>query len=281
MDPMTDENSVTSAQTPAPMSDVEANPVPSPAPVPAPEPAPSPMMDTVPAPAPSVEPSPAPEAAPTAPVFKPDNKTEESDEIVEFSDKEPFNWPLLWCWVACFIAVASAGYFYLIKQSAEAKLTDDKSQLDQVNSQIQSSAYVNAERSARAFKSAVTELETAKANRYLMSDFLPVFYQRIAKNVVINNITITADAKVSLDGTTDSYRSVSDQLLSFKSWQIGDKNVLSSVDLSSVSEKVTGGKTSVTFVITTVLADKTMDFTGKSAAAAAAAATTGGTSAQN
>lgn len=184
---------------------------------------------------------------------------EDTEDLSTFVDENKFNYAILINWASAAVAISLTVFFWLLSQDVISKVDDLNIKKNAVISQITSVDYANVEKQASSFKSAVSELKKAQAARYAMDDFLPKLYLQIDKNVIVSNIAITKDGKLSFDGKTDSYRSAAEQLLTLQAWTVSEKHVLRNADLVSVSENIDkSGKAEVPFSITADI-NKTID----------------------
>ncbi len=190
-------------------------------------------------------------------------------EIEGIKEHGSLNVASLLFWLSAVVAITATVYLWFLNSSAAQNLTDQKSQRDAVVAEITSPTYVNVEARATAFQAAVKQLTTAEKSQYLMSSFLPLFYGRLDKNVIVTNLAVDSSGKISFNGTTDSYKSAALQLASLKGWTINSKNVVTNPQLLSESEDVSKGVV-VTFAISGTV-DKTV-----SLVTAPTNATTGG-----
>ncbi|MFA7253405.1 MAG: PilN domain-containing protein [Patescibacteria group bacterium] len=196
-----------------------------------------------------------------------------SDEFTTFSDKKGTNLGLLFCWFGAIIALIATILFGLMQYSSNQRLNTKKGELEQVVSDI-NSRFSGVESQATSFKSAVAGLAKAEKDRYEVEPFLKELYTKISKNVVIRNLSINSDGRISIDGNTDSYRSVADQMVTLKEWKSGKKNILKNVELKGVSENINSGTPIVQFSLSAQI-DKdvslelpeTADLTGESTGA--------------
>lgn len=163
------------------------------------------------------------------------------NEIEGISEHGGLNLSGLLIWVCAVLAITATVYFWFLNNSTTQRLADQKSEKDAAIAEIASPTYAAVEAKAIAFQSAVNQLKTAEKNQYKMSDFLPLFYTQINKNVVVANLAVSSDGKLSFNGTTDSYKSAAEQLVTLQNWKINGVNIISSAKLLSVSEDVSKG----------------------------------------
>lgn len=184
-----------------------------------------------------------------------------NEEIETFGKSKPFNVGIFMLWIAAVLSILGTAYFYLLQKDSSSKLQAKKDELAQIDTQLQSAAYTAVEQKATDFKSSVTALKSATtAKKYQMNDLLIQVYTHTNKNIIVSSLSITDQGKISFSGTTDSYRSAADQLVTFREWKSGTKTVLTDLSLGSVSEKInTNGKAQVSFVITGTI-NKSSDF---------------------
>jgi len=180
----------------------------------------------------------------------------EEEDSFDISEKKRINLPVLICWLTALLAIAGGILFWLLSKSAGDALSEKKNERDEVIAQINSPGLSDVEQKASVFKSAVTNLSAVKSNQFLMSDFLTELYARVIANVVVSNLSVTTDGKLSLDGRTDSYRAVADQMLAVKEWKNkNDVLYLKNVQLVTSSQAVNQKtkKIEVSFAITGIV----------------------------
>ena len=196
--------------------------------------------------------------AAAAPLEAPRVSGGKEEEFSSFDETEKFNFPVFLNWVTAILAIAGTVFFYLLSKDLGNKIAALSEEKQEVVSEMTSPTYAQVEKQAAAFKSAVTELEKAQKNRYPLNSFFPKFYGRLAKNVEVTNLVLSAEGKISISGKTKSYRAVADQLLILRDWKVDKKNVLSNVELLTVSEAIKDEKTEASFSIIATL-DKSVD----------------------
>jgi len=183
-----------------------------------------------------------------------------SNDVFEVDETSYFNMPLFILWFCAVIALSATVFFWLMGYSSEQDLRDKKTSLSEVVSTITSPSYVDIEKKATSFKSAVSELSRAQKTGFSVTDFIPRVYSRINKDVVIASIAINDEGNLNIVGQTDSYRSAAEQLLSLEEWKVDGKTVLSDVQLGSVSLSTSeDGKITVPISITAKF-DRTINF---------------------
>ena len=225
----------------------------------------------------------AEEKKPAMAELKPDksgkvNLDGKDDDFLSFEEKKPSGAGGFFIWAAAIIAVAGAVFFYLLGNSAASKLTEENGEIDSINAQVASSSYKDVAVRAADFKAAVAKMSSADSTRFPMSDFLPKIYTAIDKNVTISSLSISADGKISFSGTTNSYKSIAEQLATLKAWQQSGKPGFTTVSLDSYSESVSDkGVVTAPFSISGQL-DRSLFVTSTAATTGTtAAATTGAT----
>lgn len=161
-----------------------------------------------------------------------------NEESFDVNEKKTFNFGVFICWIAALIAISGSIFFWLLNKSTLDALAEKNIEKDQIISEINSPGLIGAEQKATLFKKAVSTYESVTSQNYPMSVFLPALYQKVSPNVVIKNVSVTADSVMSFDGQADSYHSVALQLLLLKDWKVNDKSILKDVKLLSVSENI-------------------------------------------
>ncbi len=185
------------------------------------------------------------------------------DNITEISEHGDFNLSGLLLWICAVLALTGMIFLWFLNRSAAQKLTDKTNEKTTTIAEISSPTYAAVETKATAFQAAVNQLDTATKSRYMMSEFLPLLYGRVDKNVTVTNLAIDSTGKLSFDGKTDSYKSAALQLAALQGWKINDENVVTGAQLLSESEDVSKG-TVVTFSISGTI-DKTISLITTSA----------------
>lgn len=195
-------------------------------------------------------------------------KVIEDEKILDVSEDEAFevdqpsssNLPIFITWASVVVAISAAVFFWLLGHSLEQDLKDKKVLLSEVVSVIVSPAYKDVEKQASSFKSAVNELSSAHKSSFPMNLFMPQVYGRINKNVVITSIAISDDGNLNIVGSTDTYRSAAEQVLSLKEWEIDGKKVLSEVSLGSVSLNILEDGSTIIPISITAKYDSSIDY---------------------
>jgi hypothetical protein len=179
-------------------------------------------------------------------------KAESKEEDISFSDEgTKFNLGLFICWVAAFVAIGSSIFIFLMNSSAKQKLDTEKNRLQEVLADINSSNFSGIENKAASFKSSVVELTKVNEARYKFSDFLPLFYKKINSNIKLTNIVLGSKDLLTIDGKTDSYKSVAEQAEILRSWNVTDgENILTNVQIVATSLSTDkNGNQAVSFTI--------------------------------
>ncbi|MEI6498702.1 MAG: PilN domain-containing protein [bacterium] len=173
---------------------------------------------------------------------------------IGFSDKPSS--VVITSWIAIGVAVLVTVAFWLLDSSTMSSYKTKQKQKDQVISSITSSDFAEIDQKVSGFKAAYDEMKKASVDKFVMSDFLDLLYGAINTDVSIRNISITSDGKLNIDGVAQSYRSVSDQMLSLKSLSTLQNVQLLSTSMSTSSS----GKTEVPFVFSAeIVAASTQD----------------------
>jgi hypothetical protein len=159
-----------------------------------------------------------------------------SSDSFNMSERKGLSFALLLCWMTAFVAIAGSLFFWMLNNSVQAALSEKNDEKNSIIGEISSPTLAETEQKATSFKTAVNALSTVSKTRYPLDEFLTQFYAKIRQNIKVNNLIISEDGKLSIDGLTDSYRSVADQMLVLKDWKVNDLNILSDVSLLSVSE---------------------------------------------
>lgn len=183
-----------------------------------------------------------------------------NDDVFEIDKASSFNLSIFILWVCAVISMSAATFLWLMDHSAKQDLADKKTALSQVVGTISSSGYIGVEEKASAFKSAVTELSSAKQSSFSMEDFIPKVYSHINKDVVVSNIALTSDGSINIVGQTGDYRSAAEQVLTLESWKIDDENVFSDVKLGSVSLNFDENGAATVPISITAKFDKSLNF---------------------
>lgn len=175
------------------------------------------------------------------------------DEIIEFSDHPSFNFGTALSWLVTICAILITVFFWWQNRDTADAVLSKQDEKTKIIAEITSPTNIDVEKKAANFKSAVSALKAAKAEKFNNSKFLKDLSTKITTDVSIESMTLAEDGTLNLNGKTTSYRSVADLMLALKSW-----TSLSGVDLNSVSvQEDTNKKPYVVFAITAKL-DKTV-----------------------
>lgn len=161
---------------------------------------------------------------------KPAENKDPNSEVIEFSDHPTFNFSLAISYLVALVAILGAVLFWWLNNDSVASLTAKNSEKSSIISEITSPTNIDVEKKASDFKSSVSALKSAEANKFEYSPFLTNLYTKITNDVTISGLSITSEGTVNLTGTAPTYRSVADLMMALKSW-----DTLSNVDLGSVS----------------------------------------------
>lgn len=164
---------------------------------------------------------------------KKESPMSEEAEVISFSERPKFNFALLFVWLAAGIAIAAALFFWFADRSTKNTLLEKKKQKDEVIAQITSPVFVDVEKRAADFKSAVNQLSAAKSERYDTNTFLTEFYKRITNDVQIEAVSLADNQSLAFNGKTKSYRSVAELALALKSWPVLSDAAIGTVALET------------------------------------------------
>ena len=149
---------------------------------------------------------------------------------IKMSEHADFNFSLLVLWmVACFSVVITL-FFWWVQRDEEAALQEKLSAQNTVTQQVNLPSNLEVEKKAIAFKNSVSQLSAAYKSRFGMTAFLPEINKKINKNVQLSSLNVSSDGTVAINGTTNSYKSVAEQVMSL---QASDK--LTDVQLVSAA----------------------------------------------
>jgi len=171
------------------------------------------------------------EQAPTKPAPAPGAEP----ELTQFEDKNKVNIPLLLLWTSAFVSVAGLVLIYMFSSSVHTKVVEIQANITAKDKEIEAKKIVAKEADVIEIKSSLAQLKKAQENRFSMVDFLPIFFEHINKNVVLNTLAVSSDGIITFTGKTDSFRSAAEQVMTLKAWQIEKKEALSDVTLGAVS----------------------------------------------
>jgi len=185
----------------------------------------------------------------TGSMFKTNSPHPNNKDVIQFSDRPSFNFPVAIAWLVALFSILGTLFFWWVSRDSASMLEEKKTEKTNIIGEILSPTYVDVEKKASSFKSSVNALSDAAKDRYPTSQFLKDLYTKITKDVVITSLSVGADGSVSISGKTDSYRSVADLVVALKSW-----DTLTNVDLGAVSyeapDKTKGGNPKAVFSIT-------------------------------
>lgn len=176
-------------------------------------------------------------------------------ELTQFQGKTQVNISLVLLWSAAAIAVLGMGLFYLLSYSANQAVAEYQKTLATKDVEIEKGKKIANESEIVSIKAVVGQLKSAEANRFSMVDFLPLLFDHIDKNVMLNTLAVSSDGIISFTGKTDSFRSAAEQIMALKAWQIDKKDALSGVTLGAVSAtKADDGRVTVPIAISATFA---------------------------
>jgi len=142
---------------------------------------------------------------------------------------------LLTLWLGFVISVLATGFLFYQNFSLNNKVAAKKSDSEIALGKLNSSTYQSLQSQAANFQSRIADVDTALNARYSMANFLPEVFKRIDANVTVTNISLTSDGKFTMTGKTDTYLSAADQVMALRGWKSGDKEVMSDIELGSIS----------------------------------------------
>ena len=207
-----------------------------------------------------------------APMGHPEPKVpDQQADIMQFSDHASFNFPMALGWLVTLFAILATMFMWWMSRDTAVQVAEKQDEKSSIMSQIQSPSNVATEKKANDLLSTVQSLKEAKEAKFPMSQFLISLYTKVTNDAVIKSIAVTADGKLSLAGTTKSYRTIADLSLALKSW-----DNLTDVDITSASvDKKDNGAMEANFSITATI-DKNKVL-GKTTTASTSTGTSTGT----
>ena len=191
--------------------------------------------------------------------------TNSRDNLIQVGSHPNFNFALAIAWLIAMLAVLATLYFWWLGKNTLDVVSEKRTKLESIESQINAPAMTRAEKQANDFKTSVGVLSKAKKSRFSITEFLPNFYSKVTNDVKISSLSLSSDGSLSLAGTTKNYRTTADLVMALKSWDSLQDVQLSSVSVSAVTE---GGKLEASFSISAKVAKA-------SAASASSSAITG------
>jgi len=152
-------------------------------------------------------------------------------------------------WISIALAIIGCISIWLLDTSVVQSKKQKQTQKDTLIQKVTSSEYADLDQKVSGLKSAYDEIHKDMNKTFYISEFLPSLYQYIDKDVQIKNISITNEGKLNIDGITDNYRSVADQMLALQTFP-----KLSKIELLSTSMNTTSsGSTEVPFVFSALI----------------------------
>jgi len=204
---------------------------------------------------------------PQAPAANSVPKASIDDSFAEFKEHSSFNTALALTWMVAVFSILATLFFWWMNKNETDALADKKAEKDSLIQQISSPGSIEIENKALDFKSSVSQLKRAYAEKYSYSQFLTGLNTKLTNDVKLNNIAVT-DGTLNLTGTTTSYRSVADLMMALKSW-----DTLENIELLSVANNLSDNKTETVFAISAKLnkdKQKTASVTAASSGSSAA-----------
>lgn len=126
--------------------------------------------------------------------------------------------PTVILWITFVLSLGVLVYLFIVGRSQANLVASRASDKTQLVSELSSPSYTDIETRANSFKQAFTALSSLSAARKPKSEVFPELYNNFTKDVKINNVALSSDGTLTVDGTTASYRSVADFMMGLKSY---------------------------------------------------------------
>ena len=133
-------------------------------------------------------------------------------------------------WITFIVALLGTFFLFFQSKSVQNNVTERESNRDAIVTQLSSNAYVDIETKANTFKKAFEVFSSISSTLKPKKELMDELYTHFTKDVKINNLAISNDGTLQIDGYTASYRCVADFMTGLKAY-----NRISSVSLGSVS----------------------------------------------
>lgn len=172
---------------------------------------------------------------------------EESQSVVEFSDKKKINPAPILVWAGFVLSVLFLVYLLVAKSGLASTISDMEAEKSDITSQLESPSYADTESQVMAASEAIDTLSQVKDKEISKKALLDEIYAHITNDAKIVSVAISSDGNIAIDGATGSYRSVADLMLALKSYERISDLKLASVAVSD--EEGVSNKEKVTFSI--------------------------------
>lgn len=120
-------------------------------------------------------------------------------------------------WLTFGISLVATILLFMLSKSVENSVKEKQQSRDELISQLQSPSYTQIETKANSFKTAFDIFSTISNYKLSKKDLLEELYKYMTKDVIIQNLSISSEGALQMDGATSSYRNVADFLTALKS----------------------------------------------------------------
>ncbi len=151
-------------------------------------------------------------------------------------------------WLTFGISLIATIMLLMLSKSVENSVKEKQLTRDELISQLQSPSYSQIETKANTFKTAFDIFSQISNSQITKKDLLAELYKYTTKDVAIQNLLISSDGVLQLDGATSTYRNVADFMIALKSY-----NRVSEVSVGGISRSQSSdqdAKKMVTFSVT-------------------------------
>lgn len=119
--------------------------------------------------------------------------------------------------VTIILLVLMTGFFVFYKYRLDSSANDKTQALNSVLDQLHSTNNKKIEDRASSVNSAIQIMTTASKTKYSFKAFMDELSKKMTNDTKLNSMAITESGLVSMDGQSNSFRSVADLALALKS----------------------------------------------------------------
>ncbi|MCX6808567.1 MAG: hypothetical protein NTW50_02780 [Candidatus Berkelbacteria bacterium] len=167
------------------------------------------------------------------------------------SNKNTAMIPSLIVWFSAIIAILMTAFFFLANSSIAGQIDSKSAEKSKVTAALVSADATGIEAAMTSFSGSVKALKAAQAKAYPMQDTMSEIFAKVDQDVKLTSMSLNDSGKFTMIGTTTSYHSAAQQVMTFKGWKVKGNFVMTNVELGSVSLTTTKtGQVSVPISIT-------------------------------
>ena len=158
----------------------------------------------------------------------------EKNDMMEFADKKETDFSSVFVWIGFVLALLFLGYIVFANMSLTKEITQKQNEKAEADATLNLPENLKVESDVLGVQNVISTLSSVTTGQDTKSESLEKLYGYITKDVKISALSLTADGTVGLDGSTATYRDVSDLMLSLKSYKKVSDLSLKSASLSNI-----------------------------------------------